>query len=151
VSVKRKNKILLSTHKPQYQPSHFIDKRALSLSAGDLKPATDASLTVALRAGKGRRVFKDVQETDASGLAAARFPLASDVNLGTYTVRAILGDDQSEKVVTVDRYVLPTFEIEISTDREFYQPGDTLTGEIQSDYFFGKPVAGGQVTVKAST
>lgn len=151
VTVKKKNKILLSTDKPQYQPGQFIELRALSLNAGNLKPAADQELTFEVMDGKGNKVFKERHDTDAFGIAATRFQLATEVNLGSYTVRAILGEDQSEKVVTVDRYVLPKFAIEVSTDRAFYRPGDTLKGEIQSDYFFGKPVAGGTVTVKAST
>ncbi len=151
VSVKNKNKILLSTDKPQYQPGQYIEMRTLSLDAGSLKPAADQTLTMEVMDGKGNKVFKETGNTDTFGIASARFQLATEVNLGTYTVRAILGDDQSEKVVTVDRYVLPKFEIDVTTDRNFYRPGDTLTGEIQSDYFFGKPVAGGSVTIKASS
>ncbi|MCF6283757.1 MAG: MG2 domain-containing protein, partial [Candidatus Hydrogenedentes bacterium] len=151
VSVKKKTKILLSTDKPQYQPGQFIEMRALSLNAGDLKPAAEQALTFEVMDGKGNKVFKESLDTDKFGIASARFQLATEVNLGGYIVRAILGEDQSEKTVTVDRYVLPKFEIEVSTDRNFYRPGDTLKGEIQSDYFFGKPVAGGTVKITAST
>lgn len=151
VNVQRKAKILLSTDKPQYQPGQFIEMRALCLNAGSLKPASDSALTFEVMDGKGNKVFKESPKTDAFGIASARFQLATEVNLGGYIVRAILGDDQSEKQVQVDRYVLPKFEINATTDRDFYQPGDTLQGEIQSDYFFGKPVAGGTVKITAST
>jgi len=151
VTVKRKSKIMLTTDKPQYQPGQFIEMRALSLNAGDLKPVSGQPLTFEVMDGKGNKVFKDSPETDAYGVASARFQLATEVNLGSYIVRAILGEDQSEKQVQVERYVLPKFEIDVTTDRNFYKPGDTLKGEIQSDYFFGKPVAGGTVKVTAST
>ena len=151
VSVKRKAKILLTTDKPQYQPGQFIEMRALSLNAGDLKPVSGQPLTFEVMDGKGNKVFKETADTGAFGVASARFALATEVNLGSYIVRAILGDDQSEKQVAVDRYVLPKFAIEVTTDRNFYKPGDTLKGDIQSDYFFGKPVAGGAVKVTAST
>jgi uncharacterized protein YfaS (alpha-2-macroglobulin family) len=151
VNVQRKSKILLSTDKPQYQPGQFIEMRALCLNAGSLKPAAESALTFEVMDGKGNKVFKESPKTDAFGIASARFQLATEVNLGGYIVRAILGEDQSEKQVQVDRYVLPKFEIEATTDRAFYQPGDTLKGEIQSDYFFGKPVAGGTVKITASS
>lgn len=151
VNIQRKAKILLSTDKPQYQPGQFIEMRALCLNAGMLKPASDSALTFEVMDGKGNKVFKESPRTDAFGIASARFQLATEVNLGGYIVRAILGEDQSEKQVVVDRYVLPKFKIEATTDRDFYLPGDTLKGEIQSDYFFGKPVAGGTVKITAST
>lgn len=150
VQVKRMSKIMLTTDKPQYQPGQFIEMRALSLNAGDLKPAAGQPLTFEVMDGKGNKVFKESPRTDAFGIASARFQLATEVNLGSYIVRAILGDDQSEKQVVVDRYVLPKFEIDVTADRNFYRPGDTLKGEIQSDYFFGKPVAGGAVKIVAS-
>lgn len=150
VTVRRKSKILLTTDKPQYQPGQFIEMRALSLNAGDLKPAAEQPTTFEVLDGKGNKVFKETLETDRYGIASARFQLATEVNLGSYIVRAILGEDQSEKSVVVDRYVLPKFEIKVSTDRDAYKPGDMLKGEIQSDYFFGKPVAGGVAKVTAS-
>lgn len=151
VTVKRTAKIMLTTDKPQYQPGQFIEMRALSLNAGDLKPVAGEALTFEVMDGKGNKVFKEMTDIDSFGVASARFQLATEVNLGSYIVRAVIDDDQSEKVVVVDRYVLPKFEIDVTTDRNFYRPGDTLQGEIQSDYFFGKPVAGGSVRITAST
>ena len=72
------------------------------------------------------------------------------MNKGTYRVRAIVAGAKEEKTVTVDRYVLPKFKSELKTDRRFYQPGETVKAELQVNYFFGKPVAGGKVQVKCS-
>jgi len=41
---------------------------------------------------RGNKVFKKVTETDKFGIASAEFPLADEVNLGTYHLRALLGD-----------------------------------------------------------
>ena len=38
----------------------------------------------------------------------------------------------------------------VSTDRSFYLPGQRVEGVVQSDYFFGKPVALGEVQVVGS-
>jgi len=65
-------------------------------------------------------------------------------------VRAILGNTESEKQVRVERYVLPKYKIGLSADKDFYLPGETLKGEVQADYFFGKPVSAGKVTISAS-
>jgi len=128
VTIKRKWKILLTTDKPLYQPGQCIQVRSLALAAADLKPASDASLVFEIMDPKGNKVFKQKAETDAFGIASTEFQLASEVNLGAYIVRAILGDVEAEKQVTVDRYVLPKFKIDVETDRAYYLPGETLEG-----------------------
>ncbi|MGI6459512.1 MAG: MG2 domain-containing protein [Candidatus Hydrogenedentales bacterium] len=150
VTVKRASKILLTTDKPLYQPAQTIQMRALCLSTASLQPEAEKEAVFEVMDSKGNKVFKKKLTTDAFGIAAADFQLATEVNLGEYIVRAILGTTQSEKQVRVERYVLPKYKIELSADREFYLPGETLKGEVQADYFFGKPVAGGKVAITAS-
>lgn len=150
VTVSRENRILLTTDKPLYQPGQVIHMRALSLSVASRRPVAGAALVFEVMDSKGNKVFKKAVETDAFGVASADFTLANELNQGAYTVRALLGTDTVEKTVTVERYVLPKFEIDVTTDRDYYQPGDTLKGEVQADYFFGKPVAGAQVRIAAS-
>jgi hypothetical protein len=150
VTVKRDIKILLTTDKPLYQPGQTIQMRALSLRAADLKPEANRELVFEVMDSKGNKVFKHKTNTEAFGVASAKFQLAIEVNLGGYTVRAVLGNATAEKQVTVDKYVLPKFKIEAKTERAYYLPGETLKAEVQADYFFGKPVAGGKVHVTAS-
>jgi len=150
VTVSRKHQILLTTDKPLYQPGQVIHMRALALGTGDRLPAAEQAITFEVMDSRGNKVFKQSTATEQHGVGFADFTLATELNQGSYTVRALLGEEITEKTVTVERYVLPKFEIALSTNRDFYQPGDTLTGEIQADYFFGKPVAGGRVRVIAS-
>src|SRR5690606_7343545 len=50
--------------------------------------------------------------------------------------------------VEVKPYTLPRFKIEFHSDKDFYLPGETATGLIDAQYFFGKPVAGGEVSLR---
>ncbi len=58
--------------------------------------------------------------------------------------------------LNVERYVLPKFKVavEFSQDgqkrRHGYRPGDHVTGTVRANYFFGKPVDGGEINIKAS-
>ncbi|MFP4502523.1 MAG: MG2 domain-containing protein [Candidatus Hydrogenedentota bacterium] len=150
VEVTRAQRILLTTDKPRYQPGQTIHLRALSQSLADRTPVQQETLTFEVMDAKGNKVFKQTENTGEFGVAAADFTLATELNEGSYTVRALLGEATAEKTVTVEKYVLPKFDIEVTTNKDFYQPGDTLEGEVQSGYFFGKPVAGGEVRVMAS-
>lgn len=151
VTVKHTPRVLLVTDKPLYQPGQVIHLRALALGAFDLAPIAAKEIVFEVEDAKGNKVFKKDLKTSAFGVAAADFQLASEVNNGEYRVRAILGEHQADKTVTVKPYVLPKFKTDVKADKRFYLPKETVNVDIQSDYFFGKPVAAGTVKVTAST
>lgn len=141
---------LLTTDKPLYQPGQTIHIRALSLRKPQMTPAVGEEIILMVSDSKGNKVFKQTSRIDDFGIAFADFTLAAELNLGSYTVSAIVGDQSSEKQVTVKRYSLPKFKITLGTDQEYYTPGAKLSGSVTANYFFGKTVAGGLVTVTAS-
>jgi hypothetical protein len=151
VKLKSAPKVLLVTDKPLYQPGQVMHIRALALQAFDLKPVENSELVFEVEDAKGNKVFKRDLKTSAYGIASIDFQLADEVNQGDYHIRAILGDQQSDKTVTVKPYVLPKFKSEVTADKKFYLPKETIHADVQTDYFFGKPVAGGTVKVTAST
>lgn len=150
LTVKRSFRVMLSTDKPLYQPGQVIHMRALALSSFDLRPVSGARAALEVKDGKGNTVFRKVGPTSDFGILAADFQLADQVNAGSYTVSATLGDTASERTVTVERYVLPRFAVEISSDRGFYQPGDVVEGTVSARYTFGEPVVRGKVRLAAS-
>jgi hypothetical protein len=151
VKVKGEPKVLLVTDKPLYQPGQVIHVRALCLRPFDLTPVDAAPLTFEVEDPKGNKVFKRTQPTSEFGVASVDFQLADEINMGAYQVRAQVGEQQAHKTVDVRKYVLPKFKVEVKADKKFYLPKETLTVDLQTDYFFGKPVAGGKVKLTAST
>jgi hypothetical protein len=150
-AVRREARILLTTDKPLYQPGQRIHLRSLALRRTDNRPEAERALVFEVLDGKGNKVFKEHRQTDAYGIASAQFDLATQVNLGRYTVRAILGETSVEKAVTVDRYALPKFGVQVAPDRSFYLPGETVRGEVRARYFFGRALAGASVVVRGET
>jgi uncharacterized protein YfaS (alpha-2-macroglobulin family) len=151
VNTERSFKILLTTDKPLYQPGQIIHVRALALSTFDLKPATAQPIEFVITDGKGNRVFRETVTSSEFGVAATDFTLATQVNTGPYKLTAQMGNTTSEKTVTVERYVLPKYEVIVTTDRDFYLPGEHVIGQLQADYFFGKPVTDSQVLIEGFT
>ncbi|MDQ2808667.1 MAG: hypothetical protein M3Z04_17430, partial [Chloroflexota bacterium] len=94
--------------------------------------------------------FSQTLQTSTYGVAAADFPLANEVNTGSYTITATLDDTQAEQTILVDRYVLPKFAVQITTTQPYYTPGARVAGSVQSDYFFGKPTAGARIHLVGS-
>lgn len=144
-------KILLVSDKPIYQPGQTIHLRALALRPYNLRPVENTDILFEVEDSKGNKVFKRKLETSDYGVASIDFELADEVNMGPYQIRATLGNTTAEKTVTVKRYVLPKFKVQVKTQKAFYLPKEKIEGSIQADYFFGKPIARGKVEITAST
>jgi len=150
VALKRSFRVMVTTDKPLYQPGQLMHIRALSLFTADLAPVGGRNIVIEVQDAKGNKVFKKKAATSEYGIASADFELADQVNMGSYTVSATIGDTASERAVTVKRYTLPKFKVELASDRGFYMPGAALKGDLSARYTFGEPVSGGRVRVVAS-
>ena len=144
VRLEDKVSILLTTEKPIYQPGQTIHVRALALDRSDHEAAANDKLTFELEDSRGNKVFKKATETDQFGVASAEFGLADEVNLGTYHLRALMGDadapsNTAEMALNVERYVLPKFKVAVEfgdngkKHKRGYQPGDHVTGTVRSN------------------
>ena len=162
VQLQDKASILLTTEKPIYQPRQTIHVRALALDRADQKADANHALTFELEDSRGNKVFRKATETDKFGIASAEFSLADEVNLGTYHLRALMGDasapsNTAEVALNVERYVLPKFKVAVEftksngKEKKDYRPGEHVTGVVRANYFFGKPVDHAEITVKASS
>ena len=162
VRLEDKISILLTTEKPIYQPGQTIHVRSLALDRANHGAATNHKLIFELEDSRGNKVFKKTTQTDKFGIASAEFGLADEVNLGTYHLRALMGEgdaptNTAEIALNVERYVLPKFKVAIdfagkdNQTKRGYRPGDHVTGTVRTNYFFGKPVDDGEITVKASS
>jgi uncharacterized protein YfaS (alpha-2-macroglobulin family) len=161
VRLEDKVSILLTAEKPIYQPGQTIHVRALALDRSDHEATANHKLTFEVEDSRGNKVFKKATETDQFGVASAEFGLADEVNLGTYHLRALMGDaeaptNMAEIALNVERYVLPKFKVAVEftengkKQKRGYQPGDHVTGTVRANYFFGKPVDNAETNIKAS-
>src|SRR6202167_2381977 len=157
VQLEDKVSVLLTSEKPIYQPSQTIHLRALALDRADRHAAAGRALTFEVEDPRGNKVFRKSTAADNFGVASAEFTLADEVNLGTYHVRAKIGEaSAAELAVNVERYLLPKFRVAIEFDskngkpKRDYRPGDHVTGAVKANYFFGKSVDNAAVTMKAS-
>ena len=163
VHLEDKVSILLTTEKPLYQPGQMIHARALALDRSEHQAAAKRALTFEVEDSRGNKVFKKATATDQFGVASAEFGLADEVNLGTYHLRALMGEadapsNTAEIALNVERYVLPKFKVAVEfadekdgkKQKRGYQPGDHVTGTVRANYFFGKPVDHAELSMKAS-
>ena len=162
VRLDEKASILLTTEKPIYQPGQTIHMRILALDRSNHEAVAGRKLTFEVEDSRGNKVFKKATQTDKFGVASAEFSLADEVNLGTYHVRALMGEadaatNSAEVALNVERYVLPKFKVAVEfadkdkNAKHGYRPGDHVIGTVHANYFFGKPVDEAEIEVKASS
>jgi hypothetical protein len=162
IQIKDPALIMLTTEKPIYQPGQTIHVRALALDRASHRADGDRNLTFEIEDSRGNKVFKKSTATDRFGVASAEFSLADEVNLGTYHLRALMGDSSApvntaETALNVERYVLPKFKVAVeftekdNKPRRDYRPGDHVTGTVRANYFFGKPVDHAETAIKISS
>jgi hypothetical protein len=149
IQVPAEGKLLLVSDRPQYQPGQRMHLRALVLKPSSLRPVQGGKVMFQIADGNGNKVLQEEVLTSAHGIATIDFDLADEVNTGDYTLRAAIANEAAVRTVSVRPYALPKFKAEVVTDRKFYRPGEVLRGDLQADYFFGKPVAGAKVRVAA--
>lgn len=149
VTLRRAEKVMISSDKPIYQPGQKIQLRALALRRADLHPFAKQPLTFSIRDPKNNIIFKNEQQTSEFGIAASACALAPECLEGDYVIQCSTPQTSSSLTVKVFRYVLPKFKIDATLDRPYYQPGERVQGTIEARYFFGKPVAGASLAVVA--
>lgn len=151
IQIQESTQVLLTADKPMYQPGQTVRLRALAMDMATRTALAGKQIVFEVEDARGNKVFKRRETLTKFGIASTDFVLADEVNMGTFTLRAILPEGETEKKVQVSRYVLPKFKMALSTDKTYYLPGDTVRGTLQAGYFFGKPVAGGAVNVTVNT
>ncbi|MBN2488819.1 MAG: alpha-2-macroglobulin [Methanosarcinaceae archaeon] len=147
VEVVKGNPIFIETDKPIYKPGQTIHGRMLILN-NNLVPV-EQDLRVEISDAKGIKVFKEDLISNEYGVASFDLPLASELNLGTWKVKATSGSSSSVVDIRVEEYVLPKFNVEVTTPKDWFLVSDDITGTVSAEYFFGKDVEG-EVTIEAS-
>jgi len=151
IRLNRSWKVMLTADKPVYKPGQKILLRSLALRKPDLLPVAGQNVKFTVTDPKGNVVFKQSDVTSKFGIASTTCQLANELNEGAYNIDVQVGDVTSKRTVEVQKYVLPKFKIGLKIDQSFYKPGDEVTGSVQADYFFGQPVASGDVKIEVRT
>ncbi|XP_078607169.1 CD109 antigen-like isoform X4 [Branchiostoma floridae x Branchiostoma japonicum] len=144
----KSSSIFVQTDKGKYKPGQTVKMRALAVDA-ELKTKKE-QFDIDIFDPQGNKIvqWRGLQNDD--GIVEKEFPLSDQPLLGDWKIVAMLaGGDQVEQPFGVEEYVLPKFEVTISTNSFFAQTEDNLQGTFNAKYTYGKNVEGqGKVTAK---
>ena len=139
--------LFLETDKPIYKPGQRVMIRVLTVGP-ELRPLT-GDVTIEVQDAKGSKVFKQAVTTGEYGMTTLDMPLSSEPNLGVWKITARSGESNAELDVRVEEYVLPKYEVTVDLPREWVLADEKITGRIDAEYTFGRPVRG-EVEITAS-
>ncbi len=151
---RRDLQLLALTDRPVYRPGSTVNFR---IWARDLVDRTYSAaeagikLQVAVRGPHYATIRNMTLETDDSGSVTGSFILGSETPLGAYefVVHAPghgRGDDAGQ--FRVEEYKAPEFEVTVSPAKNATRPGEPISARVEARYYFGAPVAEGEVTYR---
>ncbi|MFW9913990.1 MAG: MG2 domain-containing protein [Candidatus Thorarchaeota archaeon] len=143
--------IITTTDKPLYNPGETIYFRSLvweqNYLAASKKPI-QVPIELTFVSPSGYTLLRKLTQTNQNGIISDSVSLDEEAELGNYSIIAKVGSSSSTVVVKVDRYDRPDFRITTSI-RPNYKSGKIhVDGTIVAEYYFGQPVAEGQVELE---
>ncbi|KAM6216263.1 ovostatin homolog 2-like [Rhynchocyon petersi] len=132
----------VQTDKPIYKQGEKVQFNVVTLDT-KFKPVADLYPLITLQDPRGNRIFQWQNVTSSQNITQLSFQLITEPMLGDYS---IIVKKKSEKTVThqftVNRYVLPKFEVKINAPKTVTISDDEFQVTACAEYTFGQPVQG---------
>jgi len=148
----QKYEFIITTDKPIYQPGEMIRTRTL-VRESDFYNALKQSvpgITVKAEVKTPSRflLFRKNIVSSEHGILLLDFQLDEDAEIGSYFLELTTENSTASYEIEVKRYEKPAFRVNIVPEKEYVEPGTRMKGEIVAEYYFGKPVVDGAVTIE---
>src|SRR5581483_4098671 len=151
-------KIYACTDRPAYRPKETVQWKFIARRNDGSVYSTPADQTIEfeIHDPRGAKVKEDKVKLNAFGSVWGSLDLTEAMPLGEYQVtfwdegrHAVIG---SATLFRLEEYKLPEFKVNVETPAEngrkkAFRVGETVNVNIQSDYYFGGPVANATVEV----
>lgn len=136
-------KIYMYTDRPIYKPLDEVNLKGLYRLGydGNYEIIKEDKISLKIFNSKGEQIFNQELEVSDFGTFNAKTVLDEKSPLGTYRIDA----KGSSAYFDVEEYVPAPFKVDIAADKEEYISKDTMNLAIDSSYYFGAPLEGGEV------
>jgi uncharacterized protein YfaS (alpha-2-macroglobulin family) len=146
-------RVFVYTERPIYRPNQVVyfkgivrEKRGSEYVVPKVR-----TTSITVEDSGGQKIFREDLPVDGNGSFHGRFFLRDETPLGDYSIQASFGGRVGERCTfQVSEYKKPEFKVEVSTDRKQYSPGEKIKVKAQASYYFGAPVVGAKITVRAT-
>jgi len=142
---------IVTTDKPIYQPGETIHVRALvrdnDFYGASKQPVPGLETMAEVKTPSRFLLLRKYLVSDNYGVVQLDIPLDIDTETGSYYLELSAGNCTTNYEIEVKKYEKPAFRVTITPDKEYVPPREYLSCDIIAEYYFGKPVTNGQVTV----
>ncbi len=140
--------IYLHTDRPVYRPAQTVYYRGIVRTVaedGTYGSATMDSAQIEVTDSRGGSIAKATLAISDFGTFNGEILLGDEPPLGNYYIKVTAGSTQQGFSFSVEEYKKPEYEVTVSLDKKQYTKGDLINATIKADYYFGSPVAEGDV------
>ncbi|HWA82825.1 MAG TPA: MG2 domain-containing protein, partial [Fimbriimonadaceae bacterium] len=130
------------TDRPIYRPGQTVFfKTILRRTLGQgYRVVADSPCIVELRDPKDNVVDQVRLASNSMGSVGGQFDIPSEGMLGGYSLVLRNSDDTAYQTLTVQEYRKPEFKVEVGAASRHYLAGESLSFNVDAQYYFGAPV-----------
>lgn len=135
------------TDKPIYRPGHTVKfKGVLRWRERDaIIPFDQPQAEVSIGDPDNKVLLRQTLKVDAFGAINTSFVVPDPGALGYYWIKIQVGDQEASASFEVQEYRKPEFEVIVSAAEKMMVQGGQAKVSLKAKYYFGQPVARGQV------
>ncbi|NXE74624.1 CD109 protein, partial [Cochlearius cochlearius] len=132
--------VFIQTDKSMYKPGQDVMFRIVTFYP-DLKPYK-ASLNIYIRDPRKKLIQQWLMEEGDLGVVSKKFQLSANPPLGDWSIEVEVNGQVHYQRFKVMEYVLPKFDVMITTPLYYSLREEDVTGVVTAKYTYGKPVKG---------
>ncbi|KAM4694559.1 CD109 antigen-like [Discoglossus pictus] len=132
--------VFIQTNSVIYKPAQEVNIRILVFSV-DLKPYT-STIDIHILDPRGNLIEQWLEEEADLGVVSRSFYLSEHPPLGDWSIKVKLHQQLHYQTFQVMEYVLPRFEVLLTTPIYHSMKNEELEGTVTAKYTYGKPVNG---------
>lgn len=135
------------TDRPVYRPGHEVKFKGIlrARKVGRYSLEIPEPVSVEITDSTSKTLYREKVELTSFGSFHGGLTLGPLARLGYYSIVTRVGDRRVYGGFEVQEYRKPEYEVTVSTDKRRYLQGESIQATINARYYFGAPVARGQV------
>ncbi len=135
------------TDRPVYRPEQKVYFKGIMrrLGEGGYETPTVRTVTVKITDQEGAEILNKELPFSPRGAFSGEVDLPPAAPLGYYSINASIGEAQTQGSFEVAEYKKPEFKVRVTTAKNFVPVGEKTKFTVEAKYFFGAPVANGDV------
>ncbi|MCP4398749.1 MAG: tetratricopeptide repeat protein, partial [bacterium] len=139
--------------RPAYRPGQQVNIKTIVRDVDEqgvfhipAHSGSDKSYKLQVLSSQGSPVYQEELALSEFGTLAVDFSLSSVTPLGEYRVLVTRGRENYSGNFLVEEYKLENVKLTIESERDVYFRGETITGTIKAEYYYGEPLKEKTVT-----